>query len=117
MKDVVGAKKQKVAAVNIKNSPLKLTKNGQQYISGPGCIATKLTGQPCKNQRKTKEVPYCSRCMVTGDPSLKVCSHPKFGKILIARRDIPKGYNIAWWGKLVAVKKLPASKEEWALKT
>ena len=36
--------------------------------------------------------------MRTGDPSLKAVKHPRFGKILIAKRNLPRGYYVAWWG-------------------
>ena len=48
-----------------------------------------------------KGVPYCLECLQNGDPSLKVADHPKFGKILVAARDLPKGYLAAWWGDLL----------------
>jgi hypothetical protein len=62
-------------------------------------------------------VPYCAECRKKGDPSLLVTDHPKFGKILVARRDLPKGYRMAWWGDRTSTKKLPDKDWEWALDT
>ena len=55
--------------------------------------------------------------MKNGDPSLRAVKHPRFGKILIATRDLPKGYYAAWWGKLCQKKKIPYKRMEWALET
>eukprot|EP00928_Gymnodinium_smaydae_P033260 TRINITY_DN23868_c0_g1_i1.p1 TRINITY_DN23868_c0_g1~~TRINITY_DN23868_c0_g1_i1.p1 ORF type:complete len:230 (-),score=42.98 TRINITY_DN23868_c0_g1_i1:249-884(-) len=103
--------------VGAKKTKIRLTKSGQHPVVGGGCIATSLRGRPCADPRVLPGIPYCGRCMRSGDPSLKVASHPKFGKILVARRRLPKSYKMAWWGKLVPVRKLPKKKEEWALKT
>jgi len=63
-------------------------------------------------------MPYCKKCMKTGDPSLKAVKHPKFGMILIAMRDLPKGYYVGWWGKLLKKKSdMPKKHMEWALET
>eukprot|EP00927_Polykrikos_kofoidii_P075517 TRINITY_DN7176_c0_g1_i1.p1 TRINITY_DN7176_c0_g1~~TRINITY_DN7176_c0_g1_i1.p1 ORF type:complete len:208 (+),score=24.74 TRINITY_DN7176_c0_g1_i1:87-710(+) len=95
----------------------RLTKSGQHTIAGGGCISTTLKGKPCANRRTSKGVPYCKVCQKTGDPSLMVCCHPKYGKILAAARALPKGYYVAWWGALTPVRKLAEKKHEWALKT
>lgn len=55
--------------------------------------------------------------MERGDPSLSVKEHPKYGKILVAARDLPKGYYVAWWGVLKNEKALPDKNWEWALRT
>lgn len=55
--------------------------------------------------------------MMKGDPSLKAVKHPKFGKILVATRNLPKGYYAAWWGKLCPKKQVPFKRMEWALET
>lgn len=55
--------------------------------------------------------------MMKGDPSLKAVKHPKFGKILVATRNLPKGYYVAWWGKLCPKKQVPYKRMEWALET
>jgi hypothetical protein len=46
-----------------------------------------------------------------------VVDHPKFGKCLIARRRLPKGYTVAWWGRRIGKKKLPEKNWNWALET
>merc|ERR1719375_1676339 len=98
--------------------PPRLTKHGQHTPSGNGCLATSAKdGTPCPYPRIEPGVPYCKKCIKTGDPSLKAVKHPKFGKTLIATRDLPKPYYAAWWGKLVPKRKLPTPKHEWALQT
>merc|ERR1712232_140304 len=57
------------------------------------------------------------KCLKSGDSSLKVRQHPKYGKILTAARQLPKHYYVAWWGTVVPSSKLPKEKEEWALRT
>jgi len=93
------------------------TKQGQHVPTGGGCIATSLAGRPCPRPRATMLVPYCRQCMRTGDPSLKAVKHPRFGKILVARRTLPKPYYVAWWGRLKSPRKLPDKHWEWALQT
>lgn len=80
-------------------------------------MSTSRSGRPCPNSRVTKLMPYCKQCMKNGDPSLRAVKHPRFGKILIATRDLPKGYYAAWWGKLCQKKKIPYKRMEWALET
>lgn len=43
-------------------------------------------------------VPLCRTHMSAGDGALKVVNHPMFGKILVARCDLPKGYRAVYWG-------------------
>merc|ERR1719230_107930 len=59
-------------------------------------------------------VPYCEPCMKSGDPSLKVGNHPMAGKILVAARDLPKGYRLALWGRVTKEKQMGAKQMEWA---
>jgi len=89
----------------------------QHILAGAGCIGTKTDGTPCPNMRGEAHLPYCKRCLASGDPSLKVVKHPKFGKCLIATRDLKKGYMMAWWGNRVSRKKLPFKSWEWALES
>jgi len=96
----------------------RLTIGGQHFPCGKLCIATSAKdGRPCPSSRATPNVPYCQACMRRGDASLKVVKHPRFGYILIAARDLPKGYYAGWWGKLIANKNLPEANAEWALST
>eukprot|EP00929_Paragymnodinium_shiwhaense_P120344 TRINITY_DN92284_c0_g1_i1.p1 TRINITY_DN92284_c0_g1~~TRINITY_DN92284_c0_g1_i1.p1 ORF type:complete len:246 (+),score=61.01 TRINITY_DN92284_c0_g1_i1:82-819(+) len=96
---------------------LPLSKTGQHLIKGSGCIATELDGRPCQLPRAESHIPYCKKCMKTGDPSLKVVKHPKFGRCLIAMRPLKKGYYTAWWGKRVPRRQLAEKDWEWALET
>mmetsp|Transcript_25866 Transcript_25866/g.46789 ORF Transcript_25866/g.46789 Transcript_25866/m.46789 type:complete len:229 (+) Transcript_25866:57-743(+) len=98
--------------------PSRVSSQGQHLPSGTGCIATSVSGKPCLDPRASKNMPYCSRCMKTGDPSLKVTKHPHFGKILVANRKLRKGYYVSWWGKLLKRKSdMPSKHMEWALET
>jgi len=102
----------KAAAKNVK----KLTKTGQLPVKGRGCISTRLDGSPCPYPRDVPHLPHCKRCMRKGDPSLKIVKHPKFGKCLIAARDLPKGYKVIWYGKRHGNHKtVPDPDWEWAL--
>lgn len=101
----------------IRKGPTAKTKTGQNHPQGCGCISTSKTGKPCTGLRETRSVPYCKRCMAKGDPSLKVTKHPKYGLILVATRNIPKGYMVAWWGDVRAKKEMAAKAMEWALET
>lgn len=113
------AAKTKIKRVMTKSSKklMKLTKHGQNIPTGAGCLSTNLNGKACPNMRVSRGVPYCSKCVKTGDPSLKVCEHPKFGKILVANRELKKPYYAAWWGTLMPKSKLPYERQEWALQT
>jgi len=104
-----------VKKVSKKTVAAKLTKVGQHMVAGTNCIATTTNGRPCPGSRAEEGIPLCRKCIANGDPSLKAVEHPKFGKILIAMRALPKGYRAAWWGNLVAKKQLPEKAIEWAL--
>ncbi|CAE8603479.1 unnamed protein product, partial [Polarella glacialis] len=80
-------------------------------------LSTLKSGKACPCDRVNPLIPYCKKCCKSGDPSLKVCTHPKFGKILIALRDLPKPYYVAWWGKQLKRKDMPQKHMEWALQT
>jgi len=95
----------------------KLTKNGQHKPVGCGCITTSLTGKACPNPRASKYIPLCAGCSKNGDPSLKPVKHPKYGMILTATRNLPKGYYATWWGNLKPRKKMTEKAMEWALVT
>ena len=98
--------------------PRDLASGQHSFRPGGGCISTLMSGAPCKGPRVVEQIPYCTKCMHSGDPSLRVTKHPKFGKILVARRQLPAGYIIAWWGTLYRKgQKIPDEKLEWALDT
>ncbi|CAK0872851.1 unnamed protein product, partial [Prorocentrum cordatum] len=93
----------------------KLTKAGQPAINSECCIATgRADGKPCLRACGEPGVPYCKAHMKYGDPSLKVATHPVAGKILVAARDLPKGYRLALWGRCTSDKKIGEKKMEWA---
>jgi hypothetical protein len=96
----------------------RVTGCGQHVPTSGRCISTLLNGCPCQGELPiTDSVPYCPSCRKTGDPSLGVVDHPKFGKILIARRELPPGYWISWWGARQTSKTLPDKSWEWVLQT
>eukprot|EP00928_Gymnodinium_smaydae_P020394 TRINITY_DN17881_c0_g1_i1.p1 TRINITY_DN17881_c0_g1~~TRINITY_DN17881_c0_g1_i1.p1 ORF type:complete len:224 (-),score=45.88 TRINITY_DN17881_c0_g1_i1:288-959(-) len=117
MPSVARTKKGAMKAAKSAAPKVKLTRIGQHPVVGSGCIATMLNGKPCPDPRVEKHLPYCKSCMRSGDPSLQVMKHPKFGKCLIARRNLKKGYRVAWWGNRVGKRKLPTKHWEWALET
>jgi hypothetical protein len=43
-------------------------------------------------------VPYCDVHLRTGDGALRVVNHPLFGRALVARYDLPRGYRMSYWG-------------------
>lgn len=100
-------------------SPVKsLMATGQNKPSSGLCISTLLSGEPCPGKIAENDfVPYCASCRKTSDPSVKVTDHPKFGKILVAARDLPAGYRMAWWGTRTTKKEIPEAHMEWALDT
>ena len=72
------------------------------------CWATTKAGQPCGKpacrKPESSGIPYCARHMRVGDEAFKVVehdTHPEiFGKILVARHEVPKNYRIIYWGAL-----------------
>lgn len=71
------------------------------------CIAHCSNGFRCpravqtsfSTRHKACPVPYCERHLKSGDDALKVYQHPKgFGKILVARFNLPKGYRMVYHG-------------------
>lgn len=92
----------------------RVTGAGQHFNSSGLCIATERTGKPCSLSAAVAGVPYCKKCMRSGDPSLKVVKHRLAGKILVAARTLPKCYRIALWGPQVRKKDMPAEGLEWA---
>ncbi len=54
--------------------------SGQNSMASPLCMATFLDGKPCMKAKAHKNVPYCDSCFKTGDPSLAVVPHPRFGE-------------------------------------
>lgn len=104
-------------SIVIRKAPTRRLSTGQHHPLGSGCLATLCNGRPCPIPRDSFYLPYCKPCMKKGDPSLKVVQHPKYGKILIAARNIPKGYQVAWWGDVRKKKEMSHKAMEWALET
>jgi len=93
----------------------RTTSTGQHVVGQSRCISTsRATGKACPGKLVEDGVPYCRACMKTGDPSVRVASHPKAGKILVAARPLPAGYRLALWGRIAERKDLPAKAQEWA---
>mmetsp|Transcript_105636 Transcript_105636/g.340681 ORF Transcript_105636/g.340681 Transcript_105636/m.340681 type:complete len:224 (-) Transcript_105636:94-765(-) len=94
---------------------VKLTGSGQPFVSSGLCIATgRKDGKPCCRKTGAAGVPYCKEHMRSGDPSLCVVEHHLAGKILVAARDLPKGYRAALWGRLKRKKEMRSAGMEWA---
>ena len=82
-------------------------------LSLPG-ISTLKTGEPCHGECDHSFIPYCKKCRnTTGDPSISVRNHERFGKMLCAERDLPKGYKAALWGDVVKEADMPDDDKEW----
>lgn len=111
---VAGVQKKKAAPPLGSGKP-KLTRQGQNAYHTALCIATCSNGKPCshlasgivpgtdgKNANAASAVPYCAQHMRNGDSgAVKAIPHPTnkhIGRILIATRDLPKGYRFAYWG-------------------
>lgn len=105
-------KVKKGTKVGLKKGP-RLTKAGQNFCGGGKCIATSVNGKACPRDVGEPGVVYCKECMRTGDPALKVVSHPLAGKCLVAARDLPKGYRVALWGHARRQKDMTSKAMEW----
>lgn len=99
------------------SSPMKQSKQSSQHNWSTGCIGTTLKGGRCEEQVNHPYVPFCDRCMKNGDPSISIVPHPRFGKCLIANRDLPKGYRMALWGDVISDAKMPEDDREWGFET
>ncbi|CAE8684883.1 unnamed protein product, partial [Polarella glacialis] len=44
----------------------------------------------------------------------QVVKHPKAGKVLVAARQLPKGYKLALWGMRKPKKSVSKKAQEWA---
>ena len=61
-----------------------------------GAQAKGVSRADCENSC----LPYCAEHLERGDEALRVVKHPVFGdKILIATRDLPKGYKTVYFGE------------------
>mmetsp|Transcript_20328 Transcript_20328/g.54303 ORF Transcript_20328/g.54303 Transcript_20328/m.54303 type:complete len:223 (-) Transcript_20328:327-995(-) len=98
---------------DVTKKSVQLTKSGQHSLRSGLCIATSREGKPCCRGTSVKGVPYCEAHMLRGDPSLRVAEHPKCGKILVAARDLPRGYRVVLWGRLCRRKNMSPEALEW----
>ena len=62
------------------------------------CSVVRPPADATPSIRNSLPVPLCRTHMSAGDGALKVVKHPTFGKILVARCDLPKGYRTVYWG-------------------
>mmetsp|Transcript_23381 Transcript_23381/g.47840 ORF Transcript_23381/g.47840 Transcript_23381/m.47840 type:complete len:219 (-) Transcript_23381:304-960(-) len=78
------------------------------------CWASSSTGVPCLNRTGRKDgIPYCPTHFQRGDAIVEVVTHDTqpeiFGKLLIAKTKIPKGYKFVYWGNLVRRRQVRAA--------
>ena len=74
------------------------------------CWAHSRAGGRCPRWVRPREgeplpIPYCEQHLESGDGAFKVVEHPKIkqlGKILVARFDLPAGYQMCFWGDRAA---------------
>eukprot|EP00397_Hematodinium_sp_SG-2012_P010267 GEMP01010376.1.p1 GENE.GEMP01010376.1~~GEMP01010376.1.p1 ORF type:complete len:428 (+),score=64.22 GEMP01010376.1:351-1634(+) len=92
-------------------------KSGQNLTASGLCLATFLNGTPCCSPAFNAYVPYCKKHMDNGDPSIKVVKHPKFGKMLVAVRDLPGKYYMALYGNRKNKKDVSDANMNWAFET
>jgi hypothetical protein len=73
--------------------------NGAQARGTEWCWATRRDGSVC-GAAASSCVPYCAKHLERGDEAFRVVTHPTFGdKILIATRDLPRGYKTVYFGE------------------
>lgn len=105
------------------NETLDKLLNGRRYASGqnsmssPACIATHTNGTRCMAPKASPNVPYCATCMKKGDPSLGVVKHPRFGKMLVANRDLPDKYYMGLFGQIQVRGEMCRADDEWGFET
>ena len=91
------------------SGPRRERRKVRQNLGREWCWATVYSAKegcwvPCKCRATAKHngnLPYCDRHLAKGDPALKVVEHPTrpdIGKILVAARDLPRGYKMLYWG-------------------
>ena len=74
--------------------------------------------EPCAARSQPgQNLPLCQKHLRQGDEAVKVVKHPNkaIGKILVAARDLPKGYRMVYWGKRVAWHKLKGRREDYSM--
>lgn len=76
------------------------------------------TGEPCRHRAiPGQNLPLCKKHLEGGDNAMKVVKHqnPKIGKVLVAGRDLPKGYRLVYWGQRVAWHKVKGVREDYSM--
>ena len=75
--------------------------NGAQARTLQYCWATTVNGEICGSRREPgSSLPYCARHRARGDDAFEIVPHPTLdGKVLVATRDLPKGYKTVYWGE------------------
>ena len=75
--------------------------NGAQARTREYCWATRVSGEVCGERSEPgSSLPYCATHRARGDEAFKIVAHPTLdGKILVATRDVPRGYKTVYWGE------------------
>jgi hypothetical protein len=81
------------------------------------CWASSSKGTPCRKRCCRKDgIPYCPLHFRGGDDIVEVVQHDTnpeiFGKLLIAKTTIPKGYKFVYWGNLLRQREVRAAAED-----
>jgi len=97
--------------------PKNLRKCGQHNFKSGLCMGSYLDGTNCMEPNMATYVPYCKKCCDKGDPSIAAIPHPKFGKQLVTRRALPKGYIVALWGDVQTEEEMEDQDDEWGFET
>jgi len=72
----------------------------RQRVTDGCCWAHTAGGARCAAAVPRGAVPYCRRHLSAGDGALRAARHPNavLGSVLVARRALPAGYRLAFWG-------------------
>lgn len=76
--------------------------HGAQARGTAWCWATRPDGSICgaRSDAAASCLPYCAEHLTRGDEAMTVVTHPDFGdKILVAARNLPKGYKTVYFGE------------------
>jgi hypothetical protein len=84
------------------DAPTPTRLNGAQARGTAWCWATRADGSICgaRADASSSCLPYCAEHLKRGDEAMTVVTHPGFGdKVLVAARDLPKGYKTVYFGE------------------
>ena len=81
-------------------------------VTGKCWARVASTGRQCMAACSRDDgIPYCPLHFAKGDGAVEAVDHdvcPEiFGKVLIARHDLPKGYKFVYWGDLLRNSEIP----------